>query len=179
MATAKELIAALPPSHQLAFMTACLSRAVEHCRPSASETVSGCLDAAIAMGWAAVSGAPPPSEERVAVHQRAVRIGTRNAPERGGRLERYHAANAATFVLGVLANPANLVYAPSAIHWVPDVLGAVLYPHHAGAVEVELAWQLAVLSELQVRTEPPTAEWFAFFPTHQAAPGAVPDPAGM
>jgi hypothetical protein len=176
VASVKELVVALPPSHQLAFMTACLSRAVEGCRPSADTTTAECLDSAVAMGWAAVAGKPPVNEERVAVHKRAERIGVRHSPQRGGRLELYHTANAATFVLGVLANPANLIYAPSAVHWVPNVLGAVLFPGHAARVEAECEWQLAVLSELRSsRAEPPTAEWFASRPSRQAEPDDTED----
>jgi hypothetical protein len=113
------------------------------------------------MGWSALAGAPPTAEERIAVHKRAERIGVRNSPERGGRRELYTAANAATFVLGVLANSANLAYAPLALGWVPEVLGVLLFPNHALAVIAENDWQLAILSQLSVEPEPPGTEWFA------------------
>ena len=76
-------------------------------------------------------------------------------------MELYLTANAATFVLGVLANSDNLAYAPNAKHWVPDVIGVLHPAEHPAMAQAERVWHLKVLERLSNLTEAPTSEWFA------------------
>ncbi|MDY3560477.1 hypothetical protein R5W23_001711 [Gemmata sp. JC673] len=100
------------------------------------------------MAWDWIEGAPVDGDARTALHRKCERLGKRNAPNRGGRLELYETANAATFILGVVINPINVRYAGVLRHTVPNVLKA-LFPHdYQSRCEVEQAWQAAATAHL-------------------------------
>jgi hypothetical protein len=137
-------------------------RAVALCLPGLTAKQADCLQGVVRMGWEAVAGRPPAADERVELHHRIERLAERNSPHRGGRLEIYHAANAATFVLGSIANPDNLKWAPSLLSLVPNVLRA-LHPNggYESAEEKELNWQEVVLAGLPGGPDLPSSAWFA------------------
>jgi hypothetical protein len=158
--TTRELLVSLPPNHQLAFMTECLRRAVEVSRESLDHTTSVCLEKILSLAWQYLSGEVISDEERKRLHVQIEKVGIRNSPRKGGTLEVYYCANAATFVLGIIVNPKNLQYSDTCLHVVPDVYRAIHLSIRRDLEDAEGKWQEQVLARLQTCDSTPCREWF-------------------
>ena len=154
-----ETLVYLPVVVQHAFMTACLSRAIDYCRSSLNAKTRECLERILEIAWDHIQHGGSDTPERKQLHQQIERIGIRNAPERAGKSELYNCANAATFVLGVIANPANIQYASTSLHVVPNIIRA-LHGNAEDIVAAEVVWQEATLLRLQTIAGTPDRSWF-------------------
>ncbi len=162
---AKEILQSLPQSHQLAFMTTCLSRAVALSQSLLKPIDMQMFQLVIDLSWRVVEGKGFEHEVRNELHVNLLRLGNRTHP-----LEKYWCANDATFILGAIINPKAYTYSSRLLDTVPNILRASM---PIGLQEMELTeceWQLRTLKRLQEMTEPPTRHWF----DDQTFPSAIP-----